>query len=568
MAKTPARRDERRLRNERLVLVVYAPFGSDETLSTYPNGSSQQLAQHPLVRSLLGVARSGVSVCALVDRVGCDTMLVEIPGGKAARATVTSCWKQDMASPRTLAGLLGRAQACHPKHTLVLALEGHGAGYLPEIDRRQITHQTLTTGANGSIRWEINPAPAVAPGEPTPDMGSPILPMGGPIQPGSSNSAQPVMGGPIQPGSADSAIQPVMGGPIQPSAADAGLADTTSGDPVLPMGGPIQPGASPLLPANHWPLSTWGLAEALRLSREEKGASRVAVVHLNNCFNLSTELLHTLMPHADVATGYGNYNFFTAGTTYPGLFQALRGKTYSAEDLARAFALGNRDLLQAKRNHPTVGGMVRLERMAGIAQRVDTLAGELTDALRAAGAGRATLTQRIREAIVRAQTYDTDGSFRLEVPDQLVDLMSLAAHLQAPDLALSAPIKAAAHELHRALVKVKQYGANDRPWLVEPPPAVRWDFRSRDLAMNILLPDPDRRGLYDWRSIYYLNKHAETDTPLVQPHVIDFLKQTRWVDFIIEYHRDVPLKGLLPARIPDFPVFNAEYKPRRDNNKR
>jgi len=103
--------------------------------------------------------------------------------------------------------------------------------------------------------------------------------------------------------------------------------------------------------------------------------------------------------------------------------------------------------------------------------------------------------------------------------------------------------------------------------MIEPPPAVRWDFRSRDLAMNILLPDPDRRGLYDWRSIYYLNKQAETDTPLVQPHVIDFLKQTRWVDFLIEYHRDVPLKGLLPARIPDFPVFNAEYKPRRGDKR-
>jgi len=544
----PPRRDTSPapLRNDRVVLVVYAPFGTDETLSTYPDGSSMQLAQHPLYRSLLGVAKAGVSVCALIDRVGCDTVLVEIPGGKPAQAQTLSCWKQDMASPRTLAGLLGRAQACHPTSTLALALEGHGAGYLPEIDRRQLTHRNLTTGAGGAIKWEINPAPAIEPGDSPPDMGSPILPMGGPIQPVMGGPIQPVMGGPIQ---------PVMGGPIQPAPGD--------GEPVLPMGGPIQPGMSPLPAANHVLLSTWGLAEALRIAREEKGASRVAVVHLNNCFNMSTELLHTLMPHADYATGYGNYNFFTAGTTYPALFESLRGRVYGAEDLARGFALGNRDLLQAKRNHPTVGAMIRLDRMDLVAKRVDQLAGALADALTDAGAGRAALAQRIQRAIERAQPYDTDGSFRLEMPDQMLDLMSLAAHLQAPDLALPAGVQGAAHDLHRALAKVKQYGANDRPWLLEPPPTVRWDFRARALAMNILLPDPDRRGLYDWRSIYYLNKTAETDVPLVQPHVIDFLKHTRWVDFIIEYHRDTPFKGLLPALIPRFPVFNAAYKPRR-----
>lgn len=553
MPQTPAaaaRRDDpiAQLRNERVVLVVYAPFGTDETLSTYPDGSSTRLSQHPLYRSLLGVAQAGVSVCALIDRVGCDTLLVEIPGGRPSKAQTTPCWKQDMASPRTLAGLLGRAQACHPKSTLVLALEGHGAGYLPEIDRRQLTHRNLTAGASGSIRWEINPAPLVELGDTPTDMGSPILPMGGPIQPVMGGPIQPVMGGPIQ---------PVMGGPIQPVSDDGGA-------PVLPMGGPIPPGVSPLLPANHWPLSTWGLAEALRLARDENGASRVAVVHLNNCFNMSTELLHTLMPHAEYATGYPNYNFFTAGTTYPAVFQALRGRPYSAEDLARGFALGNRDVLQAKRHHPTVGAMIRLARMDTIAKRVDNLAGELVQALTAAGAGRAALVQLIQQAIARAQPYDTDGSFRLEMPDQMLDLMSLATHLQAPDLALPSAVKGAAHDLHRALVKVKQYGANDRPWLLEPPPTVRWDFRARDLAMNILLPDPDRRGLYDWRSIYYLNKTAETDVPLVQPHVIDFLKHTRWTDFIIEYHKGAPFKGLLPASIPRFPVFNATYQPRRD----
>ena len=152
------------LRNDRLVLVVYAPFGSDEQLSTYPDSSSLTLQQHPLYQSLLGVAKAGVNVCALIDRVGADTALVEIPAGRPSRVCVTSCWKQDMASPRTLAGLLRRAHACHPKAALALTIEGHGAGFLPEIDRRHITHGKLTTTAAGSVKWEINPAPNPQPG--------------------------------------------------------------------------------------------------------------------------------------------------------------------------------------------------------------------------------------------------------------------------------------------------------------------------------------------------------------------------------------------------------------------
>ncbi len=36
---------------------------------------------------------------------------------------------------------------------LVLALEGHGAGYLPDIDRRQLTQAHLTQ--NGKVAWRI-----------------------------------------------------------------------------------------------------------------------------------------------------------------------------------------------------------------------------------------------------------------------------------------------------------------------------------------------------------------------------------------------------------------------------
>jgi len=38
---------------------------------------------------------------------------------------------------------------------------------------------------------------------------------------------------------------------------------------------------------------------------------------------------------------------------------------------------------------------------------------------------------------------------------------------------------------------------------------------------------------------------------------------TDWVDFIIEYHKDVPFVGLLPAQIPEFPHFNKGYQPPR-----
>ena len=48
----------------------------------------------------------------------------------------------------------------------------------------------------------------------------------------------------------------------------------------------------------------------------------------------------------------------------------------------------------------------------------------------------------------------------------------------------------------------------------------------------------------------------------MQPHIIDFVKVTDWVDFIIEYHRESqePVR-LLPARIPQFPVFQRQLRP-------
>ena len=77
--------------------------------------------------------------------------------------------------------------------------------------------------------------------------------------------------------------------------------------------------------------------------------------------------------------------------------------------------------------------------------------------------------------------------------------------------------------------------------------------------MNILCPDPSLIGLWDWRSPYYLQVVPDPALPNPQPHVIDFLKLTAWVPFIIEYHRDVPFVGLLPAAIPEYPIFNRRH---------
>ncbi len=501
-----------------VVLVVYAPFGSDDVLSTYPNGTSTDLTEHPLYAAMVDVAEQGVHVVALIDRVQHDTALVQIKGGKPASAETTSRWKQDMNSPLTLAGLLQFAHQLHPNAAVVLALEGHGAGYLPELDRRRMTQSSVsqvnTTDGKQQVGWLVNA-----------DSASPVLPSGSPILP--------------------------------------------SGSPILPSGSPILPSGSPILPSSVMPLSTWGLGQALKLATDA-GVPKLSVIHFNNCFNMSVELLHTVAPCAEVATGYANYNFFTAGESYPHIFKRLRlHGPVAARVLAQWFAQANHKMLEAKGNHPTMGSMVDLRRMTEIAERLDDLADALLAELRTAkGSARKDLVQNIVAAIKVAQQFDTgNADFVLETPDQLTDLMSFAAALQT--LAASAfvlgTVVPAAKALETALIGIKQYGDNDRPWLVPGSSGIAWNFSSPDLAMNIFLPDPDLSGLWDWRSPFYLAVDAEADRPLVQPHVIDFLKVTDWVDFIKELHMDVPFKGLLPAVIPTFPVFNATYEPQREH---
>ncbi|TXC66661.1 hypothetical protein FSC37_15120 [Piscinibacter aquaticus] len=197
----------------------------------------------------------------------------------------------------------------------MLALEGHGAGYLPEIDRRQLTLASMTDGDPKDFEWRLDASG-----------GAPVLPGGSPLLPG--------------------------------------------GSPLLPGGSPLLPGGSPLLPANHMPMSTWGLGAALRAAADA-GVPRISVIHFDNCFNMSVEVLHTVAPYAEYATGYPNYNFFTAGEGYPGVFATLAQQGATARDLAQAFAKGNQKILEDKRNHPTIGCAIRLERMKDITERLD-----------------------------------------------------------------------------------------------------------------------------------------------------------------------------------------------------
>lgn len=491
------------VRCEALVFAVYAPLGTDEILSVYPASSQQPVHRQALVKALQGVAEQGVNVSALVDLFEDDTYLVEIPAGQPAQMSIVSAWKQDMSTPQALAGFLRRTAQRFPGSALVLAIEGHGGGFVPDIDPARITRASATRwtagGQTGTVRW---------------------------TQTGQGTGFEP------EPGS-----------------------------PALPMTSPELPMTSPELPAARLPMSTWALGAALR-SAIRAGVPRPAVIHFNNCFNASFEQLHTVAPHAGFATAYANYNFYTAGQSYPGVFQKLRAAgTASARQLAEWFAAANGAALAAKGNHPTVGATVELAAMRKARAALDKLALALTTALQTAGATqRPALLAQVKQAAAAAQQYDTSPGYALEAPDQMMDIGSFAAQLHA--LFPPGPVKAAAAALGQALAGIWQYGHFDRPWLDE---SQVWDFRSPTLGLNIFFPDPALEGLWDWRSPYYLAGRVDPQAPPAHRHVIGFLADsgsTRppWVRFIVEYHRDVKFVGLLPALAPVFPIFNARFK--------
>jgi Clostripain family len=469
-----------------LTLVAFAPFGTDRTLSEYPDGISQTIATHPFVENLKKVAALGVNVCALIDRVEDDSWLVTIPARGAP--SIQPQFKCDMASPRALSRLLRAADSAFPNGTLVLSMEGHGAGYVPDIDRSKLTVETLTRG--GQVKWLID--------------GDGQVPI---------NSAD--------------------------------------GQPLLPMGEPMLPMGEPMLPASHYPISTWGIGWALEhyVKSRKSPRSNIAVIHFNNCFNMAVELLHTVSPYAAFATGYSNYNFFTAGKTYPSVLRAFQqSPVKNAETLARFFAEENRDALAALDSlHPTVGSSVALSRMDAIKAAIDALANALIAAL-------PVHRDKIRNAIAKAQQYDTIGDFSLDVPDETTDVGSLAAAFKATTF--SPQVTHAASDLAQSVAGTFVYGVTAKPWVSDQH---TWALDNPALSMSIFLPDPTLIGRWDWRSPFYLATTLEQN--IAQANVIEFLSDSRWVAFIVKYHEQTVFNGLRPPRILEYPVAVRDRAP-------
>ena len=228
----------------------------------------------------------------------------------------------------------------------MLALEGHGAGYLPEIDRRQLTPRNVTG------RPEVRMALTQDHG------GSPVLP----VVRRCCRAARRCCRG----------------------------LDACCRRPM--------------------PLSTWGLGAALKAALDA-GVPKLAVIHFNNCFNMSAEVLHTVAPYAEYATGYPNYNFFTAGEAIRRCSRSWRSRARRRRNWRAPSPKGNQKILEAKGNHPTLGCTVRLARMKDITERLDDLADALLDALRSPpphSQARAAVVQEIGKAIVQAQQFDTE----------------------------------------------------------------------------------------------------------------------------------------------------------------
>ncbi|MBP6336823.1 MAG: hypothetical protein KA375_04450 [Vitreoscilla sp.] len=415
-----------------------------------------------------------------------------------------------MHAPRTLSGFLVEVHQRHPAAALVLGLEGHGSGYLPELDTRRLSWEAANKGRDWI--WHI-----------------------------SATEAAPMVASHL----------------------------TEGGLPALTEAFPTCPGGNPAIPVNQQPLSTYGLGWALRDARL-RGCPKLSVIHFDNCFNLSTEVLHTVAPYADAADGFANYTFFTAGEAYALAFEQLGAQgQYSSLALAKQLSLATHELLKKPGDgYPAVGGALALNRMEGIADGIEALSDALILLMQRDGNAARDL---IQAAIVKAQNYDTDFPQELETPDQLTDIYSLANALldfAAKDLGVVTAAKA----LCGLLNEVRVFGDVGHPAMA---PQFEWNFAETTLAMNIFLPDPLRRGQWDWRTPYYgdvrpepfkitLANGSTQVLPPAQTGVIDFLTKTTWVDFLKVYHADTHFVSFHVGAVPDLPHYDPHYVPPKD----
>ena len=184
MAKSPQLQPGKHTRAEcagSVVFAVYAPIGTDPMLSRHPRAVQPSIKTHPLTQALRDVAACGVNVSALIDLYEDDTWLVEIPAGQPAKETILSTWKQDMSAPQSLAGFLRRMHARFPRSTPVLAIEGHGGAFLPDIDFNRLTPASTTrvtsTTPPTDLHWIGNGGGATfgSGSDPSLPMNSPVL---------------------------------------------------------------------------------------------------------------------------------------------------------------------------------------------------------------------------------------------------------------------------------------------------------------------------------------------------------------------------------------------------------
>ena len=96
---------------------------------------------------------------------------------------------------------------------------------------------------------------------------------------------------------------------------------------------------------------------------------KLAVIHFDNCFNMSAEVLHTVAPYAEYATGYPNYNSSPPAKAIRRCSPQLAQQARRRPGNWRAPSPRATRRSSAKGNHPTLGCTVRLARMKDITER-------------------------------------------------------------------------------------------------------------------------------------------------------------------------------------------------------